>query len=74
MNIGVYGGLQLSQQNQNPHGKNKIPHGKTKDLTAKIKYLTAKAKTKANVNSSRQKQKLTARGKTRGKSKYMYCT
>ena len=31
----LYGGPQLSRQNQKPHGKNKIPHGKTKNLTAK---------------------------------------
>ena len=43
-------------------------HCKAKTLTAKTKYLMAKA------NTSRQKQKLTARGKTRGKSKYVYCT
>ena len=47
----LYGGPQLSQQNQKPHGKNKIPHGKTKNLTAKTKYLTAKP------NTSQQKQK-----------------
>ena len=47
----IYGGPQLSRQNQKPHGKNKIPHGKTKNLTAKTKYLTAKPKT------SRQKRK-----------------
>ena len=29
-----YGGPQLSQQNQTPHGKNKIPHGKTKYFPA----------------------------------------
>ena len=33
--LGSYGGLQLSRQNQKPHGKNKIRHGKTKNLTAK---------------------------------------
>ena len=27
--------VQLSQQNQKPHSKNKMPHGKTKNLTAK---------------------------------------
>ena len=53
----LYGGPQLSRQNQKPHGKNKIPHGKTKNLTAKTKYLTAKPKT------SRQKQK--PHGKTK---------
>ena len=47
----LYGGPQLSQQNQKPHGKNKIPHGKTKNLTAKTKYLTTKP------NTSQQKQK-----------------
>ena len=31
----LYGGPQLSRQNQKPHGKNKIPHGKTENLTAK---------------------------------------
>ena len=46
----LYGGPQLSRQNQKPHGKNKIPHGKTKTLTAKTKYLTAKP------NTSQQKQ------------------
>ena len=35
----LYGGPQLSQQNQKPHGKNKIPHGKTKYFTAKAKEL-----------------------------------
>ena len=41
----LYGGPQLSQQNQKPHGKNtEIPHGKTKNLTAK-------------PNTSQQKQK-----------------
>ena len=66
-----YGGLQLSRQNQKPHGKNKIrhgktkklhrknkiPHGKTKNLTAKTKYLTAKPKT------SRQNQILHSKNK-----------
>ena len=47
----LYGGPQLSQQNQKPHGKNKIPHGKTKNHTAITKYLTAKP------NTSQQKQK-----------------
>ena len=40
----IYGGPQLSRQNQNPHDK-------IKNLTAKTKYLTAKPKT------SRQNQK-----------------
>ena len=41
----LYGGPQLLQQNQKPHGKNtEIPHGKTKNLTAK-------------PNISQQKQK-----------------
>ena len=35
MVTGLYGGPQLSRQNQKSHGKNKIPHGKTKSLTAK---------------------------------------
>ena len=59
----VYGGPQLSRQNQKPHGKSKNitakpktsrqkqkHHGKTKNLTAKTKYLTAKP------NTSQQKQ------------------
>ena len=33
----IYGGPQLSRQNQKPHGKNKIPHGKTENLKAKTK-------------------------------------
>ena len=54
----LYGGLQLSRQNQKPHGKNKIPHGKTKNLTAKTKYVTAKPKTsRQKQNTSRQNQK-----------------
>ena len=28
----IYGGPQLSRQNQKPHGKNKIPHGKTENF------------------------------------------
>ena len=53
----LYGGPQLSQQNQKPHGKNKIPHGKTKNLTAKTKYLTAKPNTsRKKQNTSRQNQ------------------
>ena len=80
----IYGGPQLSGQNQNPHGKNKKLTAKPKTsrqkqntsrqnqiLHGKSKYLTAKA------NISRQKQKLTAKANTsrqkqilHGKSKY----
>ena len=47
----LYGGPQLSRQNQKPHGK-------TENLTAKTKYLTAKPKTsRQKQNTSRQNRK-----------------
>ena len=47
----LYGGPQLSRQNQKPHGK-------TENLTAKTKYLTAKPKTlRQKQNSSQQNEK-----------------
>ena len=74
-----YGGPQLSQQNQKPHGKTKNltakpktspqtqkPHGKSKNLTAKTKYVTTKPK------PSRQNQR--PHGKTKyftAKTKYL---
>ena len=64
--VSHYGGPQLSQQNQKPHGKNKTPHGKTENLTAKTKYLTTKPKL------SRQNQR--PHGKTKyftAKTKYL---
>ena len=54
----VYGGPQLSRQNQKGHGE-------TKNLTAKTKYLTAKPKTsRQKQNTSRQNRNLTAKTKT----------
>ena len=53
----MYGGPQLSRQNQKPHGKNKIPHGKTENLTAKTKTSLQKQ------NTSRQNQR--PHGKTK---------
>ena len=56
----VYGGPQLSRQNQKGHGE-------TKNLTAKTKYLTAKPKT------SRQKQNTSWQNqKPHGKNKILY--
>ena len=55
----VYGGPQLSRQNQKPHGKNKIPRGETKNLTAK-------------QNTSWQNQKPHGKNKIpHGKTKYL---
>ena len=47
----IYGGPQLSRQNQKPHGKNKIPHGKTENLKAKTKT------SRQNRNLMAKKQK-----------------
>ena len=52
----MYGGPQLSQQNQKSHGKNKIPHGKTENLTAKAKPYGKNKNLTAKPKSSRQKQ------------------
>ena len=73
-----YGGPQLSQQNQKPHGKNKIPHDQTKNLTAKpktsrpnqkphgkTKNLTVKPKTSWQNQILHSKNQL-----PHGKSKY----
>ena len=71
----MYGGPQLSRQNQKRHGNNKIPHGKPENLTEKTKRqnqsrqgktkdLTAKPNTsQQKPNTSRQKQIPTAKPK-----------
>ena len=79
--VRTYGGPQLSQQNQKPHGINKIPHGKTKNLMAKTipngktKNLTAKKKNlmiMAKPKTSLQKQKPHSKTKNlTAKTKYL---
>ena len=62
-----YGGPQLSQQNQKPHGKNKIPHdhGKTENLTAKTKTSQQNQKPHGQNKIPHDKTKnLTAKPKT----------
>ena len=60
-----YGGPQLSQQNQKPHGKNKIPHSKTENLTAKTKTSRQNQKPHGKNKIPHGKTKnLTAKPKT----------
>ena len=54
----IYGGPQLSRQNQKPHGKNKIPHGKTENLKAKTKTSRQNRKPHGKkTKTSRQNRK-----------------
>ena len=70
---GVYGGPQLSQQKQKPHGKNKIRHGKTENLTAKPKTSRQNQKPHGKNKIPHDKTKtLTAKSKTSRRNQILH--